>query len=803
MAQARPPSQPALLTTTRQQLCQQVETWLSDIAPTLAEDLLALADATTDRLLQTRQFDLRQKVQRQWPAFVQGFVSEFNALGIDNQSPLSIPDFAGLELVDDAELAQSIVVRELSLRLCESANEALYGLNHRVAKLQGRDEPDTASNPLAPRHLCEALAAACTALGLNSEDRLLLLRRLERPLHQALPPIYEALNNRLISAGILPELRRGYGAPARNARRPELPGDGGIGSNAASRQGDMSQARVYSEPGNDDPWSALQQLIRLRAFSENAFPAGGAASAAGTAYPANLPLAGFPGVPGHPAAFPAYEPFALAATPPSAEAEVDLRAAFWRSLDELQRTPTCAVADPAIGNHPPGGSTTPANATINLVRQVREQQAKLPPGMPGALGHIEAVTIDIVAMLFDFIFDDPDIPTPVKALVSRLQIPVLKTAMLDHQFFADRQHPARQFLDGIAGVCTRWGNEVADDDLLHQRLTELVAQIQQEFSEDPEVFRVALQSLEAVVAEQDQAAAATVEVGMAHIAEKEAQASAAARARASLQPLLESAMPPVVREFLGGHWQTALSAAAARYAAQPTDCHADWERYSQTAADLLWSINAKQAKKDRLRLLSLLPRLLADIQQGLDAAAIPRSACSAFFDQLVQLHAAALKGTEAEMSAPAAAAPAAEPPDPETLIVTRSIEAGVVIEEIRLAAESHPDHHPDHHPDRHPAQPASAPATAVASLKRGDWVEFVEADGHSVRERLNWVSPQRGILMFSNHREAKAISISPAALQRQIEAGQARIVLAQPLFEHALSGVLTELCASQPHAGQG
>lgn len=42
-------------------------------------------------------------------------------------------------------------------------------------------------------------------------------------------------------------------------------------------------------------------------------------------------------------------------------------------------------------------------------------------------------------MLFDFIFEDTHIPVAIKALISRLQIPVLKVVMLDPGFFADRQ----------------------------------------------------------------------------------------------------------------------------------------------------------------------------------------------------------------------------------------------------------------------------------------------------------------------------------------------------------------------------
>lgn len=82
---------------------------------------------------------------------------------------------------------------------------------------------------------------------------------------------------------------------------------------------------------------------------------------------------------------------------------------------------------------------------------------------------------------------------------------------------------------------------------------------------------------------------------------------------------------------------------------------------------------------------------------------------------------------------------------------------------------------------------------AARSLKRGDWVDFIDDSGQVARERLNWVSPQKGILVFSNHRAARAISISPEALARQIRDGAARIVDDSSFFDRAIDGVMRSL----------
>ena len=52
--------------------------------------------------------------------------------------------------------------------------------------------------------------------------------------------------------------------------------------------------------------------------------------------------------------------------------------------------------------------------------------------------------IDVISMLFDFILEDRNLPDAMKALLARLQIPMLKVAILDKSFFT-----ARRILPGV------------------------------------------------------------------------------------------------------------------------------------------------------------------------------------------------------------------------------------------------------------------------------------------------------------------------------------------------------------------
>jgi len=738
----------------RDQLEEGLSAWLRDVATPVSEELFVLADSTRERIKQTRYLDLRADIEKDWPHLIEAFrrelaaeatrcLSKTSQNNTNQEAPLEVPDFEGLTLVADEDLSENIVIREFAAQLSETCNTELYALDRRVAALLGQDEPVDRTNPLSPPIICQALTDACAALGSDAEDRLLLLRRLERHLHLALPPIYQRINARLVERGILPDLKRNFRRSSAIA---------GASATAAANVAPASATAANASPtsstqlGGEGILGALQRLVQARSAN--------------------------PGLPGSMANEGVIEQTGTSgpASPPSSGPTIDAAALshmFFVSLDELQ--------------HQPIGMTD--NVPVNCVRAVRESEAAR------QIGHLESVTIDIVAMLFDFIFDDRDIPPAIKALVSRLQIPVLKVAMLDHDFFSDRQHPARRFLSSISGIAVRWGSAVDETDPFYCKLAELVEQIQNQFETDVKVFGTALVELDAFVDQRENEEESTALTATDLVIRHEQEATAWERAQHAVQTFWVRPLPALIEAFVSDHWIYALQKVALEH---DVDSPA-WKSARGAMEDLDWSIQPKKSQGDRLKLISLLPRLLSQLNRGLDSIDANPAQRRAFFDELVECHAAALKGETAGLpiaNAKAAPQEADLTPPPSSdqegdLLVTRSIDNGLQVEEIILVGAS-----PIWRADDREA------FARVEALKRGDWLEFRQEDGSSSRERLNWISPQRGILVFSNHRSAKAISISPEALARQLRDGNAAIVNGTPLFERALSGVLESLNAA-------
>ncbi|WP_123632959.1 DUF1631 family protein, partial [Pseudomonas viridiflava] len=97
--------------------------------------------------------------------------------------------------------------------------------------------------------------------------------------------------------------------------------------------------------------------------------------------------------------------------------------------------------------------------------------------------------INLIAMLFEFILDDRNLPPSLRALIGRLQIPMLKVAVIDKSFFSRGSHPARRLLNEIATAALGWGGR--DDyqrDSLYLRVEQIVQRLLNDFVDDTAIF---------------------------------------------------------------------------------------------------------------------------------------------------------------------------------------------------------------------------------------------------------------------------------------------------------------------------
>ncbi|VAW62881.1 hypothetical protein MNBD_GAMMA09-3379 [hydrothermal vent metagenome] len=112
---------------------------------------------------------------------------------------------------------------------------------------------------------------------------------------------------------------------------------------------------------------------------------------------------------------------------------------------------------------------------------------------PKSMNQIDGRTIDFVEMIFGAFLRDPNISDAVKSLLLRLQIPVIKTSLIDHNFFYDNKHSARKLLDTIAHL----GIGIEEEkNTVYQTINLVVDQLLRSFDKNTVSFRTALSSLQ-------------------------------------------------------------------------------------------------------------------------------------------------------------------------------------------------------------------------------------------------------------------------------------------------------------------
>jgi hypothetical protein len=215
-----------------------------------------------------------------------------------------------------------------------------------------------------------------------------------------------------------------------------------------------------------------------------------------------------------------------------------------------------------------------------------------------------------------------------------------------------------------------------------------------------------------------------------------------------------------------------------------------WQQLVLTMEDLLWSVEPKVQSDDRKRLVTLLPGLLKNLQIGLLRAGMTDERRDSFLGALVDCHAAAVKAGLRGLAALPGYPERAPPPDfaPAPSIERAVVPAGdLQVEEIRLRT-----------PRVKGAVRNVFTRTGIwTNLDRGTWVEFRNGNSVPVRARLTWISPQKGVYLFTNALGAgNAISISPEALAEQLRRGEARLLDSAPLVGRAVDSMLANLQAA-------
>jgi hypothetical protein len=77
-------------------------------------------------------------------------------------------------------------------------------------------------------------------------------------------------------------------------------------------------------------------------------------------------------------------------------------------------------------------------------------------GVINAVDQQSSDVINLVTLLYDAIWQDESVPIPIKELIGRTQITIIKVALSDTTFFNKKDHPARMVLNDFAAAGIGW-----------------------------------------------------------------------------------------------------------------------------------------------------------------------------------------------------------------------------------------------------------------------------------------------------------------------------------------------------------
>ncbi|GAB2843589.1 hypothetical protein GCM10027277_08920 [Pseudoduganella ginsengisoli] len=387
----------------------------------------------------------------------------------------------------------------------------------------------------------------------------------------------------------------------------------------------------------------------------------------------------------------------------------------------------------------------------------------------GTLTRADESTIDLLSAVFDTVFQDQNISKEIRDLMRFLQIPVLKAALVDKDFFFQEAHPARRLIDLLSRM--GWEQRKSPDDPLFQAMQRSIERVGRDHDHEKSVFTEAVNELEASLKADEAAEATAMAAPIAAALKQEKMAEAARSAKNAVALRLGTGeVVAVVEAFLENRWVNVLTLAYSVEEEKPGAV----KHATQTMDDLIWSVKPKISAEERKQLIGKLPGLLTTLNKWLDIIKWQDAERLQFFAELAECHASIVR------------APLEVSPERQVeLAMEAAKKAAERRQELAAQAAAKAQAAPP------PAQDDDA-VVAADSLARGDWLEFDQEDGAqgggaTRKVKLAWISPRKTLYIFSTHSRQEAFSLSGDVLAQKFRDGKVRVYRTEGLVGRALS----------------
>lgn len=753
------PQQAGVASALRVRCQQQLEGLLKGLFDRLQDIVYEWADGLTDAE-QKPFLDLAMTARRQREgletAFGKGMVRAFDALQprANAKAGASDIDFSSLSLVrhEDMDLAVTLDSMVARARLKYAAPLGL--LRRRYAFVLPKVEISERTMPLDPGVIAGAFKEAVEPLDVDVQQKIILLRAFQQQVLDFLGGLLEEANEAFIAGNVLPDLKV-----------TSTPGDGKKPKPAAPKPLEKPEVKSANP---EEIFAFLQGLAGQGG-------GGGGGPIAGAQYHGGQ-FVGGGGIGSLPASAVGGSVAAVPIAPlhisPTATVSSVATPDLVSKLSQIQQfQPKAPLAENA------------QSPSVQEVRTSIRDNLRSDDETVEAIKRNDEDVINLISMLFDFILDDDDLPTAMKALIGRLQIPLLKVAIIDRSFFNAESHVARRLLNALAKAGIGWSSRDPGGDVLYQRIEGVVIRILNDFSDDLSLFDELLEDFTAFYEQQQR----RDEVVDKRTRETEEGRARAELARAMVQQTLNRRMagkqlPPVVVRLLQEAWRNVLYINCLKEGTESEN----WKQAVKVVDAVIWSVLPQPGADWMARLQSLAPKLGNSLKKGLSGVHYDSLATETLLRELAGIHAGFLKGVATHRISVVDPREASQQVAGQVGVGEIAQGAGKDVSAVVL---------PEAEADTSGQEVLPEDSEFVAQVGRlsvGCWIEFIEGDKverHKLVARIRSVDK----LIFANRRGVKVAEMAGMKLAVDLSLGRARIVEEAQFIDRALESMIGSL----------
>ena len=744
-----------------------------ELLDNIDDNLFQMANQAESNIDQTRHFDamreIRIKRRGMEKRFNQNVQDGFRKLvsgttSSEEVEDVSVVSFDKLSLMKNDVLEESVAFSAMASKATERISTPLMQLNTRMNSILGNQNTQFETNPIGPTMVCQAMAKALEVLNLEITSKLILLKFFEQRILQQLDKTVLDANNHLIVMGVLPDFT-GVVMPNKSK------------SSAQARAGSASQNTVAPLADNESSEEDLAVLDLLHELINAKTPNSTQQEEANPGTPENRGVS------------------------VSSSHLLTLLASIQKSNSAVKKE----------GD----GPVLKANV-IDTLGQLNDLVAQN-DSVNGAIGQPDQDMIQLVSMLFDVVLDDRNLADAMKVLIGRLQIPMIRIALLDESFFTRKSHPARKLLNEIATSTIGW-SETADqpNDPLYNKIDEIVDRVVNEFDDDVALIESLLQDFMGFVG-ADRRRAERVETRT-----REAERGRARKEHARFlvqeainQYAVGKQLPGFVISFLRNAWSNRMFLVLLKEGKESEA----WNEVQGTVETLVWSVLANE-ESAREELFQRLPGLLASLETGLKEISFNPAEMDKFFSKLEKVH---LQFGRRGVADQKPAEPPLEKPNKKQLplkdeigvssmgveevsateaeIETLVLESAKANEASLNSEESSTEVESDQAPAPVAVELKDGPESEIANsylkkvdtLEIGNWVNFSREESTAFRCKLVAILQPAGQYIFVNRSGVKVEERVRTELAAMLHTGELEILDDTQLFDRALESVIVGL----------